>query len=87
MTEIEEDLPLFNQTYYGIIDKINGDECEARIYDYETDELADVITFNKSEFPKADQEILTEFLVFIWAVGKDENGCYSRFNLKRRSID
>lgn len=80
----EEVIEDFKCNFYGVIHKINGNEIDARIYDYKTHELVDDITFDISEFSEDEQSKIVENVVFTWDVGSKDNNPYSIFRLMKR---
>jgi len=80
---------------YGVVDNIYLEHktrlIDARIYDITSNKILDNITFEAKEFPKSDQNHLSENSVFYWRVGKDHHlfGGHrkvSDFRLRRRVI-
>ena len=61
---------------YGIIDKIvnmkSNKEIHARVYDINSHEFIDEITFSSDEFSKSDQQKLVENAIFYWYVGMEK---------------
>lgn len=80
----EEVIEDFECNFYGAIHKINGNEIDARIYDYKTHELVDDITFDISEFSLDEQSKVVENVIFTWDVGSKDNNPYSIFRLMKR---
>ena len=61
---------------YGIIDKIvnmkSNKEIHARVYDINSHEFIEEITFSSDEFSKSDQQKLVENAIFYWYVGMEK---------------
>lgn len=66
---------------YGVVDKIDNDEIEARIYDYKHHEIIDVISFNILEFPEWQRKDISLCVIFNFSVGKIGTKPYSNFRL------
>ena len=77
----------FSSKFYGVIDKIIGEEIHARIYQISDHEFVDEITFNIDEFSKEDRIRITLNVVFLWNIGCRQNKHYSTFKIKRISED
>ena len=73
----------YHNEYYGIIDKLEGNTCHARIYTVSTDELIELITFDKNSFPKDEREKVKENIVFLWSYGYKKGVAYCDFKLKQ----
>lgn len=81
----EEIIEDFECNFYGAIHKINGNDIDARIYDYKTHELVDDITFDISEFSLDEQSKVIENVIFTWDIGSKDNNSYSIFKLMKRN--
>jgi len=57
--------------------------CHARIYTVSTDELIDLITFDKNSFPDDEREKVQENIVFLWSYGYSKGIAYCDFKLKK----
>lgn len=77
---------------YGIIDEVisskNYKEIHARIYDINSHEIIDEISFSAEEFSKSDQKRLVESAIFYWYVGMErtllgQEKRVSEFRLRR----
>lgn len=74
----------FELNWWGVIDKIEENECEARIYNVKDNELVDVITFDKKEFSQEDQSRINLNVVFLWTLACKDNQYSSVFKLKEK---
>ncbi len=77
---------------YGVIDEVisfrNHKEIHARIYDIDSHEIIDEISFSSEEFSKSDQKRLVESAIFYWYVGMErtllgQEKRVSEFRLRR----
>lgn len=78
--DTEEDC---HNKYYGVIDKLEGNTCHARIYTISTDELIHLITFDKNSFPEDERQKVQENIVFLWSYGYNKGIAYCDFKLKK----
>lgn len=74
----------FELNWWGVIDKIEGNECEARIYNIKDNEFVDVITFDKKEFSAEEQSKIDLNIVFLWTLACKDNEYSSVFKLKQK---
>ncbi|HDX8776507.1 hypothetical protein WNJ68_19725 [Klebsiella grimontii] len=77
---------------YGVIDEVkllkSHKEIHARIYDINSHEIIDEISFSSEEFSKSDQKRLVESAIFYWYVGLErtifgQEKRVSEFRLRR----
>ncbi|WP_334141286.1 hypothetical protein [Atlantibacter hermannii] len=77
---------------YGVIDEViylkTHKEIHARIYDINSHEIIDEISFSSDEFSKSDQRRLVESAIFYWYVGVErtllgQEKRVSEFRLRR----
>lgn len=66
---------------YGVIDKIDNDDIQARIYDYKNHDIIDEISFKISEFPEWQRKHVSLYVVFNFSVGKIGRKPYTNFSL------
>lgn len=66
---------------YGVIDKIENGEIEARLYDYKHHEIIDVISFNITEFPEWQRKHVSLYVLFNFSVGEIGRKPYTNFRL------
>lgn len=84
--EQNEQTSNYNCSFYGVIDRFEEEKCYARIYELDTHDYFDDISFNKDEFTEEDIKDLVENAIFLWDVGCKEDKHYSVFKLKRTKI-
>lgn len=66
---------------YGVIDKIENDKIEARLYDYKHHDIIDEISFNISEFPEWQRKHVSLCVLFNFSVGEIGRKPYANFRL------